>query len=188
MKLFVGLEIPSPVRKAIVERTERIRSSLPHASWVAPDDYHLLLAFLGDGEDGDLEGVGEALSHAFASRESFEIQLAGAGSFPPRRPARVLWIGVEEKEALERLHRVVWDSLTRVVDIERDWKPFHPHSTVARCRKPWTRRCVDVWCRACSGRIGSPFRVHQGALFNSEPVRESSRYRVIETFPMKGLH
>lgn len=188
MKLFVGLEIPSPVRKAIVERTDRVRRSLPHASWVGPDDYHLLLAFLGDGKSSDLEGVDEALSYAFASRESFEIQLAGAGSFPPMRPARVLWIGVEEKEALERLHRVVWDSLTRVVDIEPDWKPFHPHSTVARCRKPWPRRCVDVWCRAFSGRIGGPFRVHQGALFSSEPDSESSRYRVIETFPMKGLH
>jgi 2'-5' RNA ligase len=186
VKLFVGLEIPVAVRKAIVERTERIRGSLPHASWVAPDDYHLLLAFLGEGKDGDLQGVNEALSCAFASRESFEIQLAGAGSFPPMRPARVLWIGVEEKAALERLHRVVWDGLTRVVDVEPDWKPFHAHSTVARCRKPWTRRCVDVWCQACSGRIGGPFRVQRGALFSSEPDRQISRYRVIETFPMKG--
>ncbi len=48
MRLFVGLEIPRPIRLAMHERTARLRNSLPQASWVASADYHLLLAFLGD--------------------------------------------------------------------------------------------------------------------------------------------
>jgi 2'-5' RNA ligase len=188
LKLFVGLEIPRQVRLAMEERAERLKGSLPQASWVNPADYHLLLAFVGEGKETALPEVGEALSTAFASREAFEIQLAGAGSFPPRRPARVLWIGVEDSLALESLHGVVWDSLTRVVDIEPDWKPFHPHATVARCRKPWSMRCVDVWSRGCSGRIGAPFTIRRGALFSSETEHDRCRYRVIETFPMKELH
>lgn len=188
MKLFVGLEIPSQVRLAMEERAERLKGSLPKASWVSPADYHLLLAFVGGGKESLLPDLGEALSTAFASSQSFDIQLAGAGSFPPRRPARVLWIGVEDSEALERLQRVVWNSLTRVVDLESDWKPFHPHLTVARCRKPWSRLCVEVWCRGCSGRIGAPFTIRRGALFSSESGPEGCRYRVIETFPMKELH
>ena len=188
MKLFVGVEIPRSVQVAMAERTERLRASLPHASWVASADYHLLLAFLGEREEGCLGNLGAALSSAFASHEGFEIQLAGAGSFPPMRPARVLWIGVEDRQGLESLHRVVWDRLMPVVDIEADWKPFHAHSTVARCARPWTRRCVEVWCRSCSGRLGGSFAVRQGALFASEPGREGSKYRLVETYPMKGLH
>lgn len=188
MKLFVGLEIPSQVRMAMEGRAERLKGSLPQASWVSPADYHLLLAFLGEGKEAALPEVGEALSAAFASRDSFEIQLAGAGSFPPKRPAKVLWIGVEDSQALESLHGDIWESLARVVDIEPDWKPFHPHSTVARCRKPWSRRCVDVWCRGCSGRIGVPFTIRRGALFSSEAEHQGCRYRVIETFPMRELH
>lgn len=188
MRFFVGLEIPSPVRLAMEERTERLRRSLPHASWVTSANYHLLLAFLGDREEGSLGALGKALSVAFASHVVFDVQLAGAGSFPPLRPARVLWIGVEDRLNLESLHRCVWESLTPVVDIETDWRPFHAHATVARCRRPWSRRCVEIWCRSCAGKVGGSFSVRQGALFASLPCTEGFRYQVIETYPMKELH
>lgn len=188
MRLFVGLEIPSQVRIAMEEQVGRLKHSLPHASWVSSADYHLLLAFLGDREEASLGTLGEALSSAFASRERFEIQLAGAGSSPPMRPARVLWVGVDCGPCLEGLHRAVWAGLTQVVDIEAEWRPFHAHLTAARCPKAWTRRCAEVWCRSCSERIGEPFEVRQGALFLCEPGGERSRYQVIRTFPLKELH
>ena len=189
MRLFVGLEIPRPIRQAMHERTARLRDSLPQASWVAAADYHLLLAFLGDTSETAMGSVRAALSAAFGSHEGFDVQLAGAGASPPMRPARVLWIGVEDKTGLERLHRIVWESLNRVVDIEADWKPFHAHSTVARCPpKAWTRRCVEVWCRSCSGRVGDSFPVRRGALFSCESGNGDPRYQVIETYPMRGFH
>jgi len=186
VKLFVGLEIPSRVRAAVEERTEPLRRSLPAASWVSCANYHLFLGYLGETDEAHRSTVGAALSVAFASQESFEIQLVCAGSFPPDRPARVLWVGVKNGEVLERLQRSVWRSLTQVVDIEAHWRPFHPHLTVARCPRAWTRRCAAVWCRACAGKVGDPFEVRQGALFSSDPGRDSSSYQVIETYPMKA--
>jgi len=188
MRLFVGLEIPRPIRLAMHERSARLRTSLPQASWVAAADYHLLLAFLGDTSEPAMGSVGAALSAAFGSHKGFDVQLAGAGASPPMRPARVLWIGVEDKAGLEGLHRSVWESLNRVVDIEADWKPYHAHSTVARCPKAWTRRCVEVWCRSCSGRVGDSFSIRRGALFSCEAGTGDSRYQVIETYPMRGAH
>lgn len=188
MKLFVGLEIPGRIRMAMRERTERIRKALPGASWVAAANYHFLLAFLGTREEASAGTLGTVLSSIFGSRESFEVQLVGAGSFPPRRPARTLWIGVEDGRELESLHRAVWEGLTPVVDLEGDWRPFHAHATVARCPKPWTKRCVDVWCRSCSGRVGDPFTIRRGALFASQAGREGITYEVVETYPMEGFH
>ena len=107
MRLFVGLEIPRPIRLAMHERSARLRTSLPQASWVAAADYHLLLAFLGNTSEPAMGSVGAALSAAFGSHEGFDVQLAGAGASPPMRPARVLWIGVEDKAGLEGLHRIV---------------------------------------------------------------------------------
>ena len=188
MKLFVGLEIPDQARIAIERRTEPLKRSLPHASWVSASNYHLLLAFLGERDESQLGALGGSLSAAFASREPFEIQLGRGGAFPPLRRARVLWVGVDREAELERLHQTVWASLKELVDLEEDWRPFHPHLTVARCRKPWTRRCVDVWCRSCSGPVGRPFEVRRGALFCSEAGQDGIHYRGIESYPFKELH
>lgn len=188
MKLFAGLEIPDQARNAIDRKTAPLKRSLPNASWVPSSNYHLLLAFLGERGESSLDALGGSLSVAFASREPFKVQLGRAGAFPPMRPARVLWVGVDCEDELERLHQAVWASLNEVFDLVADWRPFHPHLTVARCRNPWTRRCVDLWCRSCSGPLGSPFEVRRGALFCSESGPDGIRYRVIETYPLKELH
>jgi 2'-5' RNA ligase len=184
VKLFVGLEIPRRVREAVADRCANLRQALPQASWVSSDNYHLLLAFLGEVDEDSLPAIGEALRSVFASRSSFELQLAHTGSTPPMRPARTLWVGVKDWEALEKLQEAVWSSLTPVVDIEAFWRPFHAHLTVARCSKPWGRRCVEIWSQSCPGTVGEAFQVRQGALFRSRPEATGVSYEVIESYPM----
>ena len=62
--------------------------------WLAPEQQHLTLRFIGELDKGRLDEVAEAL--AMVRARPFELLLEGLGHFPPRGEPRVLWVGVEK--------------------------------------------------------------------------------------------
>ena len=43
-RLFVALELPAPVKRELA----RLAAGLPGARWVAPEQFHLTLRFIGE--------------------------------------------------------------------------------------------------------------------------------------------
>ena len=95
MRLFVAIEIPEPVCREVKRRVAGLRDRLPRARWVDPEVLHLTLLFLGEVAAERVEGLATALRAAFAPVPPLGLRLRGAGTFPPGRPARVAWVGVE---------------------------------------------------------------------------------------------
>jgi 2'-5' RNA ligase len=163
---------------------ERWRRELPAARWVAADNYHFTLAFLGEREERILPGLGAALAPVFAAWQPFALQLAGAGAFPPARAARVLWIGLEEGAELQGLQASVAAAVRNALGSADETRPYHPHLTVARCRKPWARPAADRWSALLPGHIGERFRVERGLLYQSFLGSSGARYEVVEEYPL----
>ncbi len=124
-RLFVAIDLPEDVKEGLAWMT----GGMPGARWIAEEDFHLTLRFIGE-VDG---GVFDDLSNAFESirEEGFELQLKGLGHFPPRREPKVLWAGVEPSPQLQRLRDAV-DRICTRYGVERDPRKFHPHVTLAR--------------------------------------------------------
>jgi 2'-5' RNA ligase len=100
VRLFLAFELPEDLRVRIAERVEPLRSTLPPASWVPAERLHLTLAFLGEVEEPRVTALDGALRPVFADAPRLCLRLAGPGTFPPARPARVAWIGVEASAVL----------------------------------------------------------------------------------------
>jgi 2'-5' RNA ligase len=186
MRLFVALEIPEPPRRDVRRRVDAVRDRLPRARWVDLDNLHLTLLFLGETAEGDVPALAARLREAFARCPPLALRLEGGGTFPPGRPARVAWIGVEAPDALETLQEEITRAAVETLGFEPEERGYHPHVTLARCPDPWRRDSIDKFKTAFPGPVGPPFVADEGILFESKLSPKGARYRAVETFPMEG--
>jgi len=70
MRLFVALDIPDAVRRALRELMARLKSECAGARWVRPEGMHITLKFLGETDEAKLDSIRAALStiHSGPSR------------------------------------------------------------------------------------------------------------------------
>jgi len=128
-RLFVSLDLPDGVAKSLV----RLNPGVSGVRWLAPDQFHLTLAFLGNVVAAAEEKLCAKLrAIQFAS---FFLPLHGVGCFPTRGRPKIIWVGVGRGHPhLFQLHKRVTDAAL-AAGIETDLRPWRPHVTLARCEK-----------------------------------------------------
>ncbi len=186
MRTFVAIELPEALKDRIRGRMDRGMRSLPKARWVNPELLHLTLVFLGQTAESDLVTLEAELSATFLRRRAFDLELSGGGTFPPRRSARVAWIGAEGGASLLTLQEEVATSIHRLFGGAIEKRPFHAHVTLARCRHPWKRYAVDRYLDLMED-FGDRFRVEEGVLMASELGGSGSRYTRVCKFSLRGI-
>lgn len=186
MRLFVALEIPEAVRREVARRVAGLRERLPRAKWVDTANLHLTLLFLGQVDDGKVPVLAEALREAFAKHPSLDLRLAQAGTFPPRRPARVAWVGMETPGDLSGLQADATSAAVEAIGFEPEDRPFSPHVSLARCEPSWPRDASDKFVNAFPGTIGQPWTAERGVLMESRLSPRGARYRVAAELPLGG--
>lgn len=186
MRLFVALEIPEAVRREVTRRVAGLRERLPRAKWVDTANLHLTLLFLGPVGDAKVPALTAALRDAFAKHPPLDLRLADAGTFPPRRPPRVAWVGMESPGELEALQADATAAAVAAIGYEPEERPFHPHVTLARCEPNWPRDAADKFVAAFPGTIGQPWTAGRGVLMESKLSPRGAQYRVAAELPLAG--
>ena len=127
-RLFVAIDFPQSVRKFLVDLDPQIRG----IRWTAAEQMHLTLGFFGDvPADVDAKFRERLGAIHFGA---FFLPIAGVGTFPPKGPPKIVWIGIGRGHPhLFQLHKRVTEAAL-AVGLEPDLRPFHPHITLARCR------------------------------------------------------
>jgi 2'-5' RNA ligase len=135
MRLFIAALIPDTVRDALHTAREQLQRAAPDRAlrWVAPDNYHITLLFLGEQDEARLPAIVQAMEAARAGVPPFEIAIRGLGVFPNWNRPNVLWAGVSEGG--QPLAQVA-TALERALMPAPSGKPFHPHITLARLKTP----------------------------------------------------
>ena len=192
MRLFVALEVPEPVRREVRRRLAGLRERLPRARWVDPDVLHVTLLFLGEVDGGQAEGLAGALRRSAAAFAPLPLRLARGGTFPPGRPARVAWVGVEGPPEIAALQAAVTAAAQEALGPAAqpaESRAFRPHVTVARCPSPWPRGAAEKFAGAFPGEVGPPFLVAHGVLLESRMSPRGGgapRYRALAELPLAG--
>ena len=209
MRLFVALEVPDPVKVVVKRSVARWEQRLPPARWVRPESLHLTLAFLGETGRERLPVLHEALMRACGKVSPFSLRVEGGGTFPPKRPARSAWLGVREipraspppagdrrrqplppgdgsEGRLVCLAKGIQEALREAVGYQPDPRPYRPHLTLARSKKPWPRRAVEHFRELSEGFGSEPFDVLSCVLMESTLTSSGARYRTVEEFSLGG--
>ncbi len=148
MRLFAASAF-SPGFTAALKATAdyaRDNSGRDAVKWVAPDNFHVTYAFLGELNGKAAGAAVEGLAAALAAERSFKIVTGGFGVFPSPRHPGVLWVGIGEGGAeLRALATKITAGLAAagLVFEER----FEPHVTIGRVKgqlpENFIRRVAD---------------------------------------------
>lgn len=178
IRLFVAIELPSVIRRRMASLCVGIDS----ARWVAEENLHLTLRFIGEVPEDRAEDAAAALDGVRA--ESFLIVLRGAGHFGSERRVRALWLGVEKSEALIALRDRIESALVRC-GLEPEGRNFHPHVTLARFRSG-TSGEIGQWLAANTLFRSVPITVDRFTLFSSHLGRAGPIYTPEVEYELSG--
>ncbi|MFA4943974.1 MAG: RNA 2',3'-cyclic phosphodiesterase [Lentisphaeria bacterium] len=132
-RLFVAIPLPETVRAALALAIGRLHRAGGRIGWVAPENLHVTLAFLGDLPEERLPAAAAALDQAAAGHQPFPLTAAGLGTFGHPRAPRVIWAGLAgDLPRLLRLQAAVAAAFQPLGFAED--RPFHPHLTLGRVR------------------------------------------------------
>src|SRR5271168_3748840 len=134
MRLFIALDFPDAVRRALRELIARLKPESAGARWVRPEGMHVTLKFLGETGEEKLVPLKAALAKIH-SAEPVDMHFRGLGFFPNERRPRVIWCGVEATPNLADLAGAV-ESALEPLGIPRETRAFTPHLTLARFNSP----------------------------------------------------
>ncbi len=170
VRAFLAVPLAPELSPAVTELQKRLDSSGAKVKWVAPENLHFTLKFLGEIPEERVSEVATATHKAVVGSGQFDLDIAGAGAFPHTRRPRTVWVGTREgAEALAALAGAIEDSLAEI-GIPRESKSFRPHLTIGRVK-------------------GRDFLQTLGELIELEAETEIGRQRVAAACLMKSdLH
>jgi len=136
MRAFVALDFPEEYQAGFagvqMELQARLRSKI---SWVAPENIHLTLRFLGEIEDRQVEAVARCMRQAVGGVAPQVLRPQGLGAFPSVRRPKVLWLGVEGTlEGVREVFQRLEDALLKM-GFAPEKRKFMPHITLGRVRR-----------------------------------------------------
>ncbi|MGY4706741.1 RNA 2',3'-cyclic phosphodiesterase [Candidatus Bipolaricaulota sp. J31] len=183
MRLFFCVELEDDAKRELEALMERLRPRCGHAKWVARDNLHLTVRFLGEVDErrlGELETLAREVTRDFSP---FTLELETLSAFPSPRRARVLWVGPRgDAEEFVALMRSVEDRLRRL-GFRPETREPKVHVTLARFKLP----------QDLSGVIGKlglsrPLRVEvrELTLMRSELRPEGPIYTPVFRVPLGG--
>ena len=136
MRLFVGVGVDERVRREAERVATELRRRLGtrlRVNWVAPENLHLTVRFIGHVPDDRVEPLVAALSQPFDAA-ACDVELSGCGSFPPRGGPRVIWIGLGS--GLSQLAALHHECTRRLLPLgyAAETRAFSAHLTLARVK------------------------------------------------------
>jgi 2'-5' RNA ligase len=187
----VALEPTEAVRRRIGTAAAELRRTAGRAAdgirWVAPENVHLTLQFLGAVPEPRVADVSAALAGAAeAVRGPIALEVRGAGGFPNARRPRVIWLGIEGD--LAALGALVEDLGRRLAPLgfPPEARAFSPHLTLGRARDARGGPGLGGAIASVAGGEAIRWRVAEVALVESHLSPRGARYVSIACTALGG--
>lgn len=187
-RLFIAVEIPIEVRTRIDGVGDELRALGWRARWAGSSGTHLTLKFYGDTPVEQIDTLRNTLDMRVRRHRPFDLCAEGAGVFPQRGPARVLWLGISgELGALGELQRDI-EIGSQELGFAVERRPFAPHLTIARFRPEslHTVSGLEAELRRIGEMAPIAFQVEWVTLFRSELRPTGAVYTPLARFSLEG--
>lgn len=97
MRLFLAIELSERIRANAGALQERLATANADVRWVAPENFHLTVMFLGELSEALLPDIDSACQTICLETKPFRVRAGGGSYFPRKAPIpKTLWVGVSE--------------------------------------------------------------------------------------------
>lgn len=175
IRAFIAIEIPEEIKEELGRLQARLRAAEVKVRWVNHHNIHLTTKFLGDVNDSDVPKICEVVKRAADGTPAFELDVAGLGTFPPKGPPHIIWVGLRGGvETLARFVEEVEAALADEVGIRPERRKYHPHLTLGRVKSTRnTDRLRALMTEGEPAEFGT-FSAESVTLFMSELTSEGA--------------
>lgn len=188
MRAFIAIDISEEVRTALGRVAESLSSQTKkEVRWVAPENLHLTLKFLGKMDaEKQQKSVEKVLEKSVKGASPLVLTCKGLGAFPHWKKIRILWAGLEgETESLiqycERLEEVL-----EPLGFERELGKISPHITLGRVRFYSRKSLWPNTLQLMPVQKYGDIRVDHVTLYKSELTKEGAIYRALRRIPFSN--
>lgn len=133
VRLFIALHFPDEIKRALDGLIADLRPRADGIKWVAPENIHLTLKFIGEIRASKIEPIRQSLAEVLAGRKKFEGRVIGCGGFPSLRNPRVLWVGLKGAEPAIDMAKQINHKLIPI-GIKSEKRGLSPHLTLGRIK------------------------------------------------------
>jgi 2'-5' RNA ligase len=187
LRTFIAVAASSEIRHAATQLISRLQLSLPSGGdikWVAAENLHWTLQFLGNLDEREIPEVCDAVSKTAREIEPFELEARGAGAFPSASRPRTLWIGARQGErAMTVLHSAI-DRRLKKRGYRGEERRFVPHITIGRAgRKGQPRSLADELAGLADYDAGTML-VDEVTVYSSQLGPDRPTYEVLARAPL----
>ncbi len=134
IRAFIAIGIDSEIKDRLSEYLSKLKRTGADIKWVAPENIHLTLKFIGYIEKESLINLNKIINDAVSGIGPFSISIGNIGAFPDLKKPRVVFVCVEERgnnllRIYERLNKGV-----EQLGIKKESKKYVGHITLGRVK------------------------------------------------------
>jgi len=186
MRLFFAIELSALVKQAVERAIEAIGVVRPPWRWVATDNFHYTMKFLGEMPEESVTDLVGAAEAACDGIDSFELGLGALGGFPNLKRPRVLFYeATGEVDAMRELASRLDRGLAARLGIAEETRPFRAHLTVARLKHP-IAPAIARKLAAAPAPEAPPERVLKLSLMRSQLSPKGAKYHCLKGIALKN--
>lgn len=170
MRLFTAIELPKPVLDHLQRAIDALRARPQLREGIGfsrPENLHVTLKFVGEVDDAHLPNLITALQKLRFGEMRFTVERFIV--LPGQGPARVLAANMigDNARLLDLFTQL--EATVQPLGIAREARPFKPHVTIARIRRPSNKLTAQTLIRIVDPRLlpTPPFTVTHATLFQS---------------------
>ena len=172
----MAILLEDALRAELAAAIERLRPVTRDVAWVNPGNIHLTVKFLGNVAQDRSDALVAALTSAVGDVAAFDATIHGVGAFPSLTRPRVIWAGATDgADAMVEVARRVDEALAPI-GFPREERPFSPHATLGRVRRPGSNPALTDALRAQEARDFGRMHVASLRLMRSELSPRGARY------------
>lgn len=186
MRAFLCITLGEEIRTLLKAFAGDLKSATTvRAAWVADENYHITLRFLGEIDPMLTIDLQRNLEATICGRPAFDVVVDRISAFPTTERPRVLWAGGAASGQFADLVCSVSDAI-RPLGFPRERKPDVFHISLARLRGSADPGLVRSIGETSSRVEPAPIRVAAVTLMESRLTRSGARYDRLFEVPLHG--
>ena len=183
-RTFVAVETTAEIRRRAAELAALLSGVAGDVKWVATENLHWTLQFLGEVEDLEIPELCAEVAMAAAECEPFELAAAGAGAFPSADRPRTLWIGAGQGADEMMALQTSIERRLKKRGYRAENRRFVPHLTLGRAGRLRNSQSLVEELAALADYEAGVMLVDEVTVFASRLTRDGSLYEPLGRAPL----